>query len=278
MKLNPLTPEEERIIARKGTEAPFSGEYCKHKAKGAYHCRRCNAPLYRSDDKFDSGCGWPSFDDEISGAVKRQPDADGRRTEILCAKCDAHLGHVFSGEGFTKKDTRHCVNSLSLRFVPAAERAVFAGGCFWGVQYHLSRAKGVLSTSAGYTGGKKERPTYKDVCAGDTGHAEAVEVVFDPSLTSFEELAKLYFEIHDPTQVNRQGPDVGEQYRSEIFYFDEKQKKSAEELIARLKEKDFAAATRLTPAGEFWKAEEYHQDYYDRKKQTPSCHLRTRRF
>jgi len=280
MKLNTLTPEEERVIVHKGTEKPFSGAYYNLKTEGFYTCKQCDAPLYRSTDKFDSGCGWPSFDDEIPNAVKRIPDADGMRTEIRCANCDAHLGHVFTGEKFTAKNTRHCVNSISLNFIPIekTERAIFASGCFWGTEYYFRKTRGVLQTRVGYTGGHTKNPSYKDVCSGATGHAEAAEVIFDPAKVSYEDLVKLFFETHDPTQVNRQGPDIGEQYRSEIFYLDEKQKETAQKLMDILKTRGYNVATRLTKASTFWKAEDYHQDYYLKKNGTPYCHIYTKRF
>ena len=236
--------------------------------------------MYRSQDKFDSKCGWPSFDDEIYGAVKRVPDIDGRRTEIICNSCKGHLGHVFLGEGFTPKNTRHCVNSISMNFVPQSDtaRAIFASGCFWGTEFHLKKKRGVLLTTVGYTGGHTKNPTYKEVCSGKTGHAEAVEVIYDPSKVSYEELVRLFFETHDPTQMNRQGPDIGEQYRSEIFFVNDEQKHTVEHLIEILKNKGFKVATKLTPASTFWPGEGYHQDYYEKKQSTPYCHIYTKRF
>lgn len=273
------------MILKKGTERPWTGKYLDNKDAGTYTCKRCDAPLYRSEDKFDSHCGWPSFDDEIDGAVQRIPDPDGMRTEIICANCGGHLGHVFLGEGFTEKNTRHCVNSVSMNFIPATQtneqaagRAIFAGGCFWGVEYYMQKKPGVQSVVSGYIGGHVDNPTYKEVCTGTTGHAEAVEITFDPTVVSYEELAKLFFEIHDPTQVNRQGPDVGMQYRTEVFYLDEEQKRITEELINQLKDKGYKVATKVTKATTFWPAEDYHQDYYDNKGTLPYCHGYTRRF
>ena len=280
-----LTPEEERVIVNKGTERPFSGKYVDFKDDGTYVCKRCGAPLYKSADKFDSGCGWPSFDDEIPGAVKRIPDADGRRTEIVCANCGAHLGHVFTGEGFTSKNTRHCVNSISLDFQPAVtqnrklrETAIFAGGCFWGVEHLMKGIPGVESVEVGYIGGTIPNPTYEQVCRGNTGYAEATEIVFDPSKVSYETLAKRFFEIHDPGQLNRQGPDVGDQYRSEIFYTTPVQKSVAERLIGQLRDKGYKVVTKVTPATKFWKAENYHQDYYEHKGTQPYCHSYVKKF
>ena len=283
MTYNKLTPEEERVILNKGTEPPFTGKYYKSKAAGVYTCKRCNAPLYRSTDKFDSDCGWPSFDDEIPGAVKRSLDPLSGYDEITCAHCGAHLGHVFEGEGFTPKNVRHCVNSISLNFVPAAqevtaEKAYFAGGCFWGTEYLLEKADGVLSVRVGYMGGHTTNPTYREVCDGATGHAETVEIVYDPAKTNFETLARLFFEIHDPTQVNRQGPDIGDQYRSAIFYQDDSQKQIAEKLISILKAKGYNVVTELAKAETFWVAEDYHQDYYDNNGKQPYCHVYTKRF
>lgn len=280
---NKLSPEEERVIIRKGTEAPFSGEYNDFFEKGTYHCKRCDAPLYYSDAKFASSCGWPSFDDEIEGAIERKLDADGIRTEILCANCGAHLGHVFEGEGLTEKNIRHCVNSISMTFVPAQEspqtaKAYFAGGCFWGVEYLFEQKEGVISAVSGYMGGTKENPSYQEVSRGTTGHLEAVEITYDPGKVSYEDLAKFFFEIHDPTQENGQGPDIGEQYLSAIFYNDDDEKEIALKLIDILKSKGYDIATKVLPASTFWEAEEYHQDYYEKKGQQPYCHVYRKKF
>lgn len=273
-----LTPSEIHILIDKGTEAPFSGQYWNSKQKGTYVCKQCGAPLYKSEYKFDSGCGWPSFDDEIPNAIKRIPDPDGRRTEIVCASCGGHLGHVFTGESLTPKNIRHCVNSLSMDFLPTTDTAIFAGGCFWGVEHLMQQQKGVIDVISGYIGGTLKDPTYEQVCSHTSGHAEAVLITFDINQTDYETLTKLFFEIHDPTQLNRQGPDIGTQYRSEIFYKSPEQLAIATKLINLLRTKGLDIQTRVTPAGKFYPAEEYHQNYYVKKHKEPYCHFRTKRF
>lgn len=278
MEQRSLTPAEESVIVNKGTEAPFSGIYEDHWENGTYVCKRCQAPLYRSTSKFDSRCGWPSFDLEISGAVLRLPDRDGRRTEIVCARCGAHLGHVFEGEGFTPLDTRHCVNSISLEFKPATDTAYFAGGCFWGTQFHFQKTAGVLSTAVGYMGGNIAHPTYEQVCSGTTGHLEANQIIFDPARVSYATLVKLFYEIHDFSQTDGQGPDLGEQYLSAIFYRDEVQRAQAEGVTAELRKLGYTVATTLRLATPFYPAEDYHQNYYGKNGKKPYCHIRKKLF
>jgi len=280
---NKLSTEEERIIIHKDTEAPFSGKYNDFFEKGYYYCKRCNAQLYGSDDKFASTCGWPSFDDEIKGAIKRQKDVDGIRTEIVCANCGEHLGHIFEGERLTDKNIRHCVNSTSLIFVPNKKEphiatAYFAGGCFWGIEYLFEHKNGVISAISGYMGGTMKNPSYRDVTSGKTGHFEAVEVTYDSTKVNYEQLVKFFFEIHDPTQVDGQGPDIGEQYFSAIFYQNDDEKKIIHKLINILKAKGYQIVTKVLPADNFWKAEEYHQNYYDKNKQQPYCHVYEKKF
>ncbi|NMH63713.1 bifunctional methionine sulfoxide reductase B/A protein [Shewanella salipaludis] len=279
-----LTDFEKYVIEEKGTERPFSGEYVTLDAPGLYLCKKCGAPLYRSDSKFNAHCGWPAFDDEIPGAVTRHPDPDGSRTEIVCSRCQGHLGHVFEGEFLTPKNVRHCVNSVSLLFQPqdaeqprSNERlATLGGGCFWCLEAIFAALKGVKGVRSGYAGGLAEEADYRTVCSGSTGHAEVVQITYDPAEISFGTLLQVFFQSHDPTTLNRQGNDIGPQYRSVIFAHDSEQIDSASAMIEKLGQAGLWAGpivTELTGYQAFYPAENYHNDYFALHGEQPYCQL-----
>ena len=279
-----LTPAQYAVTRRKGTERPFSAQ-CPlppKGEKGVYQCAGCGTDLFRYDSKFESGTGWPSFWEPVSELNIRRETDDSlgtRRTEIMCALCGAHLGHVFD-DGPLPSGKRYCINAVALKLAvqPKTEKAVFAAGCFWGVEAAFREfiGKGVLSTRAGYTGGNFKDPTYEDVCSDKTGHAEAVEIVFDPAKISYNGLLDVFFSIHDPTTPNRQGPDKGSQYRSAVFFTTHEQEKlalAAKEKLARSRRFKDPVVTEIIEAGAFYPAEEYHQDYFKKRGMTPACHV-----
>ncbi len=287
-----LDEETYRITQKAGTEQAFCGTLLDNKMQGTYSCVVCGLPLFSSDHKFDSGSGWPSFYREFDPEhVARHADnsiAFMPRVEIDCARCGAHLGHVFD-DGPKPTGERHCLNSASLVFtekgseLPAqhtakgatrTETAYFAGGCFWGVEHYFQKGEGVIDAISGYMQGRTSDPTYKEICYEDTGHAEAVKVVFDPERISYEELLRAFFVMHDPTQLNRQGPDVGDQYRSGIYYTSGAQKEKAESYIKELAGSGKyrrPIVTEVQEAQTFWPAEDYHQDYI--VKTGRACHV-----
>jgi peptide methionine sulfoxide reductase msrA/msrB len=278
-----LRPITLRIIRDKATEYPHTGQYNNRSNPGSYLCRRCGLALFRTTEQFHSGCGWPSFDDNALQTVQQQPDSDKQRTEIICKRCHAHLGHVFIGEHITPKNTRHCVNSASLDWVNDkdvvdTEEAIIAGGCFWGVEYFLRKISGVLNTEVGYIGGHIDEPTYKQVCRGNTGHIEALRVIYDNQKTNYDTIIKRFFEIHDPTQSLGQGPDIGEQYQSAIFYYNDEQLTHAQALIHLLQQRGYLIVTKLCAMQPFWPAEDYHQNYYYKQQKLPYCHRPEPRF
>jgi len=264
-----LNSEEKYILKGKGTEPPFTGKYNDFFEPGIFLCRACKSPLYESNTKFNSGCGWPSYDDEIPGAISRNEDLSGGRvrTEICCANCDGHLGHVFYGEQITKKDTRHCVNSLSIQFkaYKHLERATFGAGCFWHIEKIFKNTKGVYLSSVGYMGGNTENPSYEEVCNGDTNHAEVVTLYFNPEVISYIKLLEIFWKNHNPTTLNRQGVDEGTQYRSVVFYHSNKQKNLFHlSMIKESKHWKNPIVTQVISASKFFRAEEYHQDYLNK--------------
>lgn len=293
-----LTKLQYEVTQKEGTEKPFENKYWNNKADGIYVDVVSGEPLFSSLDKYDSGTGWPSFTKPISdGAVRMKKDYKlvVPRTEVRSSLGDSHLGHVFDdGPGPTGE--RFCMNSASMRFIPIAnlkkegygrflfdfkdkkkwEIATLAGGCFWGVEDLLKNMKGVIETRVGYTGGSVAKATYDVVKTGVSGHAEAVQVLFDPKVVSYDNILLYFFKIHDPTTLNQQGNDIGTQYRSHIFYQDEKQKIAAQKIIDRVeKSKKWkkSVVTKLSPLGDFWNAEENHQKYLQKNPNGYTCHF-----
>ncbi len=284
-----LDKEAYRITQKAGTEQPFCGTLLDNKKEGTYVCVVCGLPLFSSDTKFDSGTGWPSFYSSVDPAHVKELRDDSLGmvlTEIQCARCSAHLGHVFK-DGPPPTGLRHCLNSASLVFhekgdpMPVesqpvkTETAYFAGGCFWGIEHYFDEGPGVLAAESGYMQGDIENPTYSQVCNENTHHAETVKVVFDPKRITYRRLLEAFFVMHDPTELNRQGPDLGNQYRSGIWFVNDEQKAEAERFIGELQAsrayKNRKIVTQVEKAETFWPAEEYHQDYVS--KTGRACHI-----
>lgn len=281
-KVKSLPPLCVDVMCHQRTEPPREARPIL-KETGSFLCRRCGLALFRAEHQFSSECGWPAFDNAIESMVKTVKDKDGVRDEILCERCHGHLGHVFYGEGFTPRNVRYCVNTVAIDWVPDSrvmdtEEAIIAGGCFWGVEYYLNQLSGVLLAECGYTGGNTVSPSYEEVCRENTGHYEAVRILYDSGKTDYEAVIRRFFEIHDPTQCSGQGPDLGSQYQSAIFCYDDAQVATVKMLIEKLNRRGFDVVTKILPVTTFWKAESFHQHYYSKHHSEPYCHRPEARF
>ena len=295
-----LTPTQKHVIFENGTEKPFENAYWDHKEEGIYVDIVSGKALFSSNDKFDSGTGWPSFTKPIDGqAVNEKQDSSYgmSRIEIRSKDSDIHLGHVFNDGPKDQGGMRYCMNSASLKFIAKEDlkkegygkyfylfeknkkqkyqKAVLAGGCFWGMEELFSRLSGVTDVVNGYSGGNISNPTYDIVVLGISNHAESIEVTFDSEQISYEEILRFFFQIHDPTTINKQGNDIGTQYRSAIFYLDEEQRKIADNLIKKADRSGVfpgKIATSLEKLDKFYQAEDYHQDYLLKNPNGYTCH------
>lgn len=285
-----LTPEQYRVTRQHGTERPFSGEYCELYTAGVYKCVCCGTELFDSTQKFNSSTGWPSFSEPVKDNVIRYRADDSfgmRRIEVLCNVCDAHLGHVFP-DGPAPAGLRFCINSVSLEKEEAAgnegtvakedtaafETAIFGNGCFWCTEAVFNELEGVGEVVSGYSGGTLKDPTYRQVTNGDTGHAEVVQLRFDPKKISYADLLRIFFVTHNPTSLNRQGADVGPQYRSIILFQNEAQRQTAKEVMEEMQlYYDKPIVTEIAPFTVFYKAEEAHQNYYRDNPDKAYCQI-----